>query len=125
MQDGRMFATDDRHTVPILRLYVSKDPHMLTDADHHSDHRTYTIPSCECCPLAKVLVEHGLFPTAPSQPRIAVSIALLEFYRALFEQSCDAVTALSRALQTIYAQRGFPLLNSDVSTSVSCSYTHS
>ncbi|KAG2751902.1 hypothetical protein P692DRAFT_201708369 [Suillus brevipes Sb2] len=47
--------------------------------------------SCKCSTLAQVLVHHGLFPTAPSQPRMAVSTDLLAFYQALFEHSCDAI----------------------------------
>ncbi|KAG2115497.1 hypothetical protein DEU56DRAFT_919407 [Suillus clintonianus] len=48
-----------------------------------------------------------LFPTAPSQPRMAVSVELLSFYRALFERSCDAINALASALKTHYSRRGF------------------
>ncbi|ESK89257.1 hypothetical protein Moror_5142 [Moniliophthora roreri MCA 2997] len=81
------------------------------DAEYHKQH---IIPSCECQLLAQVLVNHGLFPTAPSQPRIAISIHLLDFYQALFEESCDTVTALSNVLQTTYTQHGFPLLNDKV-----------
>ncbi|EEB89554.1 hypothetical protein MPER_12330, partial [Moniliophthora perniciosa FA553] len=66
-------------------------------------------------PIARVLIKHGLFPTAPSQPRAAISIPLLDFYHALFERSCDAITALSNALQDMYARRGFPLLDEQVS----------
>ncbi|KAF8452432.1 hypothetical protein L210DRAFT_3383491, partial [Boletus edulis BED1] len=54
-----------------------------------------------------LLLHHGLFPTAPAQPRMAVSVELLAFYRALFERSCDAVNALANALHTHYTRRGF------------------
>ncbi|KAG1724201.1 uncharacterized protein EDB91DRAFT_1239990 [Suillus paluster] len=47
-----------------------------------------------------------LFPTAPSQPRMAVSIDLLSFYRALFERSCDTINALASALKTHYSLKG-------------------
>ncbi|KIN93816.1 hypothetical protein M404DRAFT_35711, partial [Pisolithus tinctorius Marx 270] len=50
-----------------------------------------------------------LFPTAPSQPRIAISIELLGFYHALFERSCDSINALASALNTHYECRGFRL----------------
>ncbi|KAG1722047.1 uncharacterized protein EDB91DRAFT_1274740, partial [Suillus paluster] len=63
--------------------------------------------SCECSSLAQVLLHHGLFPTSPSQPRMAVSVDLLSFYRALFERSCDAINALASALKTHYSRRGF------------------
>ncbi|EIW84350.1 hypothetical protein CONPUDRAFT_50174 [Coniophora puteana RWD-64-598 SS2] len=52
-------------------------------------------------------LRHGLFPTAPNQPRFAVSTELLLFYRALFERSCDAVNALASAMNAFYVKRGF------------------
>ncbi|KIM68025.1 hypothetical protein SCLCIDRAFT_106196 [Scleroderma citrinum Foug A] len=54
--------------------------------------------------VAQVLVNAGLFPTAPSQPHMAVSIDLLAFYRSLFERSCDAINALASALHTHYVR---------------------
>ncbi|KAI0676695.1 hypothetical protein C8Q78DRAFT_960079 [Trametes maxima] len=63
------------------------------------------------CLYSYSLVRNGLFPTAPSLPRIAVSIDLLDFYFALFERSADAVTALAAALKTLYIHRGFPIVN--------------
>ncbi|KAF8120229.1 hypothetical protein EV363DRAFT_1191626 [Boletus edulis] len=69
--------------------------------------------NCECSTLAQVLLHFGLFPTAPSQPRMAVSVDLLAFYRALFERSCDAVNALASALHTHYVRRGFRMINKD------------
>ncbi|KAG2125361.1 uncharacterized protein EDB93DRAFT_1244054 [Suillus bovinus] len=59
----------------------------------------------------QVLILNGLFPTSPSQPRLAVSTDLLAFYRALFERSCDAVNALASALHTHYVRRGFHMTN--------------
>ncbi|KAI0707020.1 hypothetical protein C8Q76DRAFT_629548 [Earliella scabrosa] len=56
-------------------------------------------------------LKSGLFPTAPSLPRVAVSIDLLDFYFALFERSADAITALAGALKSLYQRRGFPILN--------------
>ncbi|KAJ7936809.1 hypothetical protein B0H13DRAFT_2303126 [Mycena leptocephala] len=40
-----------------------------------------------------------------------VSIDLLDIYHALFERSCDAITALAAALRTIYDRRGFYILS--------------
>ncbi|KAG2054503.1 hypothetical protein BDR06DRAFT_1049502 [Suillus hirtellus] len=57
--------------------------------------------------LPQVLLHHGLFPTAPSQPCMAISVDLLSFYRALFERSCDAINALASALKTHYSRQGF------------------
>ncbi|KAJ7878978.1 hypothetical protein B0H14DRAFT_3774904 [Mycena olivaceomarginata] len=48
---------------------------------------------------------------SPTRPKTAVSIDLLEVYRALFERSCDAINALSAALHTIYKRRGFQVVS--------------
>ncbi|KAH7905205.1 hypothetical protein BJ138DRAFT_975864, partial [Hygrophoropsis aurantiaca] len=61
---------------------------------------------------SQILVHHGLFPSSPSQPRMAVSMELLSFYRALFERSCDAINALASALNNFYIRRGFRMTNS-------------
>ncbi|KAF7301143.1 hypothetical protein MIND_00678700 [Mycena indigotica] len=65
------------------------------------------VSTCSCKPLAVLLVENGVFPSSPQKPRIGVSIDLLELYKALFERSCDAITALAHALQTVYERRGY------------------
>jgi hypothetical protein len=49
---------------------------------------------------------------------MAVSIHLLDFYHALFERTCDAVTAMANALNTFYTRRGFILRNRKVCTSM-------
>ncbi|KAJ7791385.1 hypothetical protein B0H14DRAFT_3566896 [Mycena olivaceomarginata] len=54
----------------------------------------------------------GVFPMSPTKPQTGVSIDLLDIYRALFERSCEAITALSAALHTIYDRRGFHVLSS-------------
>ncbi|KAK6996411.1 hypothetical protein R3P38DRAFT_3222020 [Favolaschia claudopus] len=61
-----------------------------------------SVTSCACKPVAVLLVEHGVFPASPTRPKTGVSFDLLDFYRALFERSCDAVTALAAALHTVY-----------------------
>jgi hypothetical protein len=48
-------------------------------------HTTFNVASCPCQSSLQVLVEHGLFPTAPTYPRMAVSIHLLDFYHTLFK----------------------------------------
>ncbi|KIN99430.1 hypothetical protein M404DRAFT_30479 [Pisolithus tinctorius Marx 270] len=68
---------------------------------------TVTVLSCVCTSLPQLLLHSGLFPTAPSQPRLAVSVELLAFYRALFERSCDSINALASALNAHYERRGF------------------
>jgi hypothetical protein len=45
---------------------------------------------------------------------MAISTDLLDFYRALFERSCDAVNAMASSLNTFYARRGFRFLNKQV-----------
>ncbi|KAG7100050.1 hypothetical protein E1B28_001835 [Marasmius oreades] len=79
--------------------------------DHHQE---LGVPYCECSNLPQTLVHHGFFPTSPSQPRVAFSIALLDLYHALREKSCDAVTALAGALDKVYKHRGFRLLSTSV-----------
>ncbi|KAK6992139.1 hypothetical protein R3P38DRAFT_3409057 [Favolaschia claudopus] len=66
-----------------------------------------TVKTCNCKSVAVLLVEHGVFPASPTKPKTGISIDLLDFYRALFERSCDAVTALAAALHTVYERRGF------------------
>ncbi|PPQ70113.1 hypothetical protein CVT26_013398 [Gymnopilus dilepis] len=69
------------------------------------------VKSCDCQTIAQVLVRNGLFPTAPSQARMAISIDLLDFYTALFERSCDGVNAMAAALNSHYSRRGFYLVD--------------
>ncbi|KAJ7686757.1 hypothetical protein B0H14DRAFT_2421965 [Mycena olivaceomarginata] len=64
------------------------------------------VTTCKCQPVGVLLVRNGVFPTSPSKPRTGVSLDLLEIYRALFERSCDAITALAAALHTIYDRHG-------------------
>jgi len=80
----------------------------------------HDLHSCKCQSGPQVLVQNGLFPTAPAQPRMAVSLALLELYHVLFERSCDAVNALSSALLTYYMWRGYRILNAKASLSKHC-----
>ncbi|KAI5989176.1 hypothetical protein EDC04DRAFT_2588476, partial [Pisolithus marmoratus] len=60
-----------------------------------------------------LLVCNGLFPTAPSQPCMAISVEHLGFYHVLFECSCDAINALASMLHTQYIQQGFHLTKKD------------
>ncbi|KAJ8095471.1 hypothetical protein PM082_023241 [Marasmius tenuissimus] len=73
-------------------------------------HRMETFHHCCCRTLPQVLIAHGLFPTSPSQPQMAISLDLLEFYRTLCQQLSDAVTALANALSSLYRRRGLRLL---------------
>ncbi|RDB30958.1 hypothetical protein Hypma_000078 [Hypsizygus marmoreus] len=79
--------------------------------NHYSDFESLDVVACSCHSVAHILLLHGLFPTSPTSPRIAVSVAVLDFYQALFERSCDAVNAMAAALNTFYAQRGYIWLN--------------
>ncbi|KZP10138.1 hypothetical protein FIBSPDRAFT_758769 [Athelia psychrophila] len=80
------------------------------------DFRSLQITVCDCASLPQQLVANGLFPTAPKQPRMAISVDLLDLYKALFERSCDAVQAITSALCTFYERRGFCLLDDKVNT---------
>ncbi|KAH6910087.1 hypothetical protein BKA70DRAFT_1040553, partial [Coprinopsis sp. MPI-PUGE-AT-0042] len=80
----------------------------------HDCFEELVVEACECDPVSCVLVRHGLFPTSPVQPRMAISIALLDLYQALFERSCDAVMAFTDALHTFYKRRGFVHRNAKV-----------
>ncbi|KAJ7584472.1 hypothetical protein C8J56DRAFT_893124 [Mycena floridula] len=93
-------------TVPLSAISTTCDKptcsHSMSDIvclyyDHYLD---MTVTHCQCQSVQYVLVANGFFPASPSAPVMAVSIPLLEFYRALFERSCDAVYALAAALNT-------------------------
>ncbi|KAL0567055.1 hypothetical protein V5O48_014942 [Marasmius crinis-equi] len=62
------------------------------------DHRVKTFNYCQCRSLAEALVLHGLFPTSPLKPRMAISIVLLDFYQALCQHSSDADPQYVRAV---------------------------
>jgi CxC1 like cysteine cluster associated with KDZ transposases len=104
------------------REYLSYYLSYLVSFTSSADFRNLHFVTCACFPLPRLLVEHGLFPASPSQPRIAVSIDLLELYRALFERSCDAINALAAALHSFYTRRGFPIIDKNVSTSATLIY---
>ena len=70
---------------------------------------------CKCTPFAEWLIKQGFFPTAPSQPNLAVSISFLKFYRTLFEHTGNAVTAIAAALSNFYNRWGYPVVNKKVS----------
>jgi hypothetical protein len=78
------------------------------------DFEEVRVETCSCMPVSVLLVQHGVFPMSPTRPKTAVSIDLLEVYRALFERSCDAINALSAALHTIYKRRGFQVVSPQV-----------
>ncbi|KAF7326540.1 hypothetical protein MSAN_02506900 [Mycena sanguinolenta] len=69
---------------------------------------------CHCAVslyLSCTLPPAHAFPLRSYSPRTGVSIDLLEVYRALFERSSDAITALAAALHTVYGRRGFQLIS--------------
>jgi hypothetical protein len=77
-------------------------------------YKTIFVYQCKCQSIAHLLVSNGLFPMSPKAPRRAVSIMLLDFYRAIYEKSSDAVYAFSGALDNHYRRRGFSLRTSKV-----------
>lgn len=84
----------------------------------YQDFQKIDAVSCQCQDILIVLLTNGLFPTAPTSPRMAVSVFLLDFYAALFERSCDAINALASALNTFYKRRGFVPINRKVCVNV-------
>ncbi|KAG1842228.1 hypothetical protein F4604DRAFT_1884792 [Suillus subluteus] len=94
------------HALPEVHPVISA---CASQSSHSCAQRRFSI----VCLFFDLLIHHGLFPTAPSQPRMAISTDLLAFYRALFEHSCDAIHALASALKTHYARRGFQMTNPD------------
>ena len=62
---------DSHHTLNILAIYW----------DHHE---SMDIITCRRRPAADQLVARGLFPCAPYQPSLAVSLEMLEFASQLF-----------------------------------------
>ena len=69
---------------------------------------------CTCIPFAERLIVQGLFPTAPTQPKLTISITFLEFYTALFEWMGNAVMAVAATLSNFYDRRGYPMENKKV-----------
>ncbi|KAJ6542921.1 hypothetical protein B0H19DRAFT_1076947 [Mycena capillaripes] len=69
------------------------------------------IVTCDCMRLGVLLVQHDVFPASPNRPRIGVSLDVLDIYWAMFERSCDAITALAAALRTVYDRRGFTVVS--------------
>lgn len=81
---------------------------------YFTDFETHRISFCACKTLQESLVRSGMFPTAPVDPQMAVSVDLLEFYFALFQRSGDAITAVAGALHAFYERKGFPVNNAKV-----------
>ena len=61
--------------------------------------------------MCKWLVEEGLFPLSASQPKLAVSIPLLQFIGHLKLRSGDAITSVADALKAFYKERGVYITN--------------
>jgi hypothetical protein len=79
-----------------------------------TDFERVDVISCQCQDLLQTLTLNGFFPTSPMHPCVGISIELLDFYRALFERSCDAIQSVASALQTHYERRGFHYRNTAV-----------
>ncbi|KAH6893755.1 hypothetical protein BKA70DRAFT_1118807 [Coprinopsis sp. MPI-PUGE-AT-0042] len=84
-----------------------------TRAESLKGFKDVTVAVCKCYALPHILVSFGLFPTAPQQPRTALSVEVLGFFKALFERSSEATQVLAHALNTHYARRGYYLYDSD------------
>ncbi|KAJ7839203.1 hypothetical protein B0H14DRAFT_3458801 [Mycena olivaceomarginata] len=96
-----------------LRSSYGQRPSLIPSAIHYECTTSYyqmvDVTTCCCMPVATLLVQNGVFPASPTKVQTGISIDLLGIYRALFERSCDAVTALASALQSIYQRFGFPV----------------
>ena len=66
---------------------------------------------CNYTHFAERLIHQGFFPTAPTQPNLAISISFLEFYMTLFEGTGNAVMAVAAALLSFYESRGYPVVD--------------
>jgi len=53
------------------------------------------------------LIPQGLFPTSPYQPHVAISVDLLELFHTIFQQACEATTALTAATKVFYLFQGY------------------
>jgi hypothetical protein len=103
----------------VICLFLDRTSSYLSlenDLNPSPDFREIELISCSRHSLCQFLVRNGLFPTAPSHPRMAVSTHLLDLYQALFERSCDAVNSMAAALRSFYNGRGFQVVNSHVCT---------
>ncbi|KAG1769968.1 hypothetical protein EV702DRAFT_1181682 [Suillus placidus] len=94
------------YTAQTLGAPLERTPKVLSLCSSHTCAQKRTSLTCLFFD-SQTLVSHGLFPTSPSQPRMAISVELLAFYRSLFQHSCDAVNALASALHTHYVRRGY------------------
>jgi len=56
-----------------------------SDSILSTDFKSMKVIECDCQTIPQVLVANGLFPTSPSQPHMAVSLDLLDFYQVLFK----------------------------------------
>jgi hypothetical protein len=86
----------------------------IVGPDPATAYKTISVYQCKCQSIAHLLVTNGLFPMSPTTPRRAVSILLLDFYRAIYEKSSDAIYAFAGALDNHYRRRGFTLQTTKV-----------
>ncbi|KAF8912797.1 hypothetical protein CPB84DRAFT_1742262 [Gymnopilus junonius] len=105
------FGTMGKPLQPLSTKLNGACSHDTVLCERKENFLTVNITYCECHNLSQTLVWHGLFPTAPEQVHMAVSINFLDFYSTLFEHSCDAVNAMATALNTFYNRQGYFLVN--------------
>ncbi|KAJ6469415.1 hypothetical protein C8R45DRAFT_837134 [Mycena sanguinolenta] len=91
---------------PFAGYYRSTHAQQRTAIPLHIEHEC--LKGCR----RKAQVVRCLYPLPSSnRPRIGVSLDVLDIYRAMFERSCDAITALAAALRTVYDRRGFTVVS--------------
>ncbi|TFK69138.1 hypothetical protein BDN72DRAFT_768358 [Pluteus cervinus] len=119
---GALAHTPHSHPVPQYDSWKELLPSLVKPFLHYMSCSTGVpvtpsndlISTCQlgsCSSRTLKLVQNGLFPAAPVSPKLSFSLSLLEFYRAIFEQSCDAIASIANALYNFYYRRGFPILN--------------
>lgn len=68
---------------------------------------------CKCRPAAFLLLELGLFPSAPVHPTLAVDLDLLDFTSAVFRVQQPNIQGWTDSLQIYLHKRGY-VLDGDV-----------
>ncbi|KAJ6574191.1 hypothetical protein B0H19DRAFT_889037, partial [Mycena capillaripes] len=81
---------------------------------HFTSITDITVHFCDCAPAAQQLLAHGLFPSAPWRPTLAVDLQVLELVMKLFVRISPNNTAWCATLESFLAGLGYTL-ESDVS----------
>jgi CxC1 like cysteine cluster associated with KDZ transposases len=72
-----------------------------------------TLTICNCCPATFLLLELGLFPSAPIHPMLAVNLDLLDFTSTVFKVEQPNIHGWTNSLQRFLQKWGY-VLDGDV-----------